>query len=74
MMLKLIAVTLVVFSIFVTSVAHARGVHVRGHTTKLGNYVAPHMRTSPDHSRLNNWSAKGNVNPYTGKYGSKNYR
>lgn len=47
-------------------------VHVRGYTQKNGTYVAPHFRSAPDHSKLNNWSTKGNVNPYTGKEGTKN--
>ena len=46
-------------------------VHVRGYTTKSGTYVAPHYRSSPDSSKLNNWSTKGNVNPYTGQVGTK---
>jgi hypothetical protein len=46
-------------------------VHVRGHVNrKTGTYDAPHYRTAPDHSRLNNWSTKGNYNPFTGKRGS----
>lgn len=44
---------------------------VRGYTKRNGTYVAPHYRTSPDRSRSNNWSHKGNTNPYTGKRGSK---
>lgn len=45
---------------------------VRGYTRKNGTYVAPHYRTRPDHSRTNNWSSKGNVNPRTGKKGHVN--
>jgi hypothetical protein len=44
--------------------------YVRGHVTKNGTYVAPHYQTNPDSSVLNNWSTKGNVNPYTGKPGT----
>lgn len=44
---------------------------VRGHVTKKGAYVQPHRATNPDKSKANNWSHKGNVNPYTGKKGSK---
>lgn len=44
---------------------------VKGHTTKKGTYVAPHKRTAPDSSKRNNYSTKGNVNPYTGKKGTK---
>jgi hypothetical protein len=44
---------------------------VRGHVTKNGTYVAPHHATNPDGRKSNNWSQKGNVNPYTGKEGTK---
>lgn len=44
--------------------------YVRGYTRKDGTYVAPHYQTNPDSSRLNNWSTRGNVNPYTGKAGT----
>jgi hypothetical protein len=45
---------------------------VSGHITKSGTYVAPHRATNPDKSKTNNWSQKGNSNPYTGKEGTKN--
>jgi hypothetical protein len=73
-MLRILTIALTVFFMFVPSAAYAREVHVRGHASKRGIYVVPHMRTSPDHSYLNNWSSKGNVNPYTGRTGSKRYR
>lgn len=44
---------------------------VRGHVKKDGTYVAPHRSTNPDGRKSNNWSQKGNVNPYTGKEGTK---
>jgi hypothetical protein len=44
-------------------------VSVRGYTTSRGTYVAPHYRTSPNSSRIDNWSTRGNVNPFTGKSG-----
>lgn len=46
--------------------------HVHGYYRKNGTYVAPHYRSSPNSSRLDNWSTKGNVNPYTGKPGTRN--
>ncbi len=43
---------------------------VRGYIKpSTGRYVTPHYRTSPNSSRLDNWSTKGNYNPYTGKKG-----
>ena len=47
-------------------------VHVNGYYKKNGTYVAPHYRSHPDKSYNNNWIVKGNVNPYTGKPGTKN--
>lgn len=44
---------------------------VRGHVTKNGTYVTPHRATNPDRAKSNNWSQKGNANPYTGKEGTK---
>lgn len=46
-------------------------VHVRAHTTKSGRHVAAHDRTAPNRTQHDNWSAKGNVNPETGKRGTK---
>lgn len=46
-------------------------VHVRGYTKKDGTYVAPHERTAPNNTNLDNYSTRGNVNPYTGQPGTK---
>lgn len=53
------------------STGKSSSTHVKGYTKKNGKYVAPHRRTTPDKSKKNNWSTKGNVNPYTGKLGTK---
>lgn len=45
-------------------------VRVKGYTRKDGTYVAPHYRSSPNSSKYDNYSTKGNYNPYTGKAGS----
>jgi len=37
-----------------------------------GTYVSPHFRTAPDGNSYNNWSTKGNANPYTGEKGTRN--
>jgi len=44
---------------------------VRGYKKRNGTYVMPHYRTSPNRSLFDNWSTKGNLNPYTGKQGTK---
>ncbi len=37
-----------------------------------GTVVQGHMRSSPDSTRFNNYSTRGNTNPYTGQPGYKN--
>lgn len=41
------------------------------YVTKRGTYVQPHYQTSPNQTKVDNWSSKPNVNPYTGKPGTK---
>lgn len=55
----------------ITSAAVAGQVRVKGYYKKDGSYVQPHYRTTPDNSQYNNWSTKGNSNPYTGNPGTK---
>lgn len=51
--------------------AVARDVYVQGHYRKDGTYVQGYYRTSPDQTTSNNYSTRGNVNPYTGEEGTK---
>jgi len=45
--------------------------NVAGYTKKNGTQVAPHHATDPNGSKRDNYSSKGNTNPYTGKQGTK---
>lgn len=38
-----------------------------GYVKKDGTYVAPSAATNPNGTKVDNYSTKGNVNPYTGK-------
>lgn len=51
--------------------AHGSSHSVSGYTRKDGTYVAPSHATNPNGTRSDNWSTKGNVNPHTGKEGTK---
>lgn len=44
---------------------------VDGYMRNDGGYVMPHQRSAPDSSINNNWSTKGNSNPYTGARGTR---
>lgn len=45
--------------------------HVRGYTKKDGTHVDGYMKTTPNSTEKDNFSTKGNTNPYTGKEGTK---
>lgn len=47
-------------------------VKVKGYFKGNGTYVFPHYRSNPDGYKYNNWSTRGNINPYTLKEGTKN--
>ncbi len=46
-------------------------VFVRGYFRSGGTYVQPHYRSDPDGNFYNNWSTYPNVNPYTGRVGTR---
>jgi hypothetical protein len=46
-------------------------VYVHGYTRSDGTYVAPHFRSDPDGNFYNNWSTYPNINPYTGRMGTR---
>ena len=70
----LLAICTIIFSLFITAplssvyaITRVRGYFKRS-TYK---YVAPHYRTSPNKFKIDNYSTKGNYNPFTGKKGYK---
>lgn len=66
------AVLFIGFLSFSVSV-EARTVSVRGYyKPSTGRYVAPSYRTSPNSYKFDNYSTKGNYNPYSGKKGTVN--
>ncbi|MFZ2303294.1 MAG: hypothetical protein WAV98_00705 [Minisyncoccia bacterium] len=49
----------------------AKTVRVKGYVKpSTGTYVAPHYKTSPNRTKADNYSTKGNYNPYSGKKGT----
>jgi hypothetical protein len=59
-------------SLILTSVSAFADQFVNGYMRRDGTYVQPHMRSSPDGNPFNNYSTRGNVNPYTGAPGTHN--
>lgn len=55
----------------VSSFAEAKISSVRGYIKpSTGKYVAPYFKTSPNKTKFDNFSTKGNINPFTGKKGT----
>lgn len=46
-------------------------VSVRGYYKSNGTYVQPYQRTAPNNTVNDNYSTRGNTNPYTGEEGTK---
>jgi hypothetical protein len=47
--------------------------YVHGYTRSNGTYVRPYYRSSPNGTVTDNFSYRGNVNPYTGARGTNRY-
>lgn len=46
--------------------------YTRSYQRQDGTYVRGYHATNPNNTRQDNWSSRGNVNPYTGQAGTKN--
>ena len=62
----------VLFSFAGLSVAQAGS--VSGYYRNNGTYVAPHYQSRSNGTVTDNYSFKGNTNPYTGTTGTNKYR
>jgi len=57
----------------ITSCLAVGDVKVDGYYRKDGTYVQPHYRSDPNGTKSDNWTTKGNINPYTGEVGTRAY-
>ena len=55
---------------FFPTLSHAQDVRVNPYFRSNGTFVQPHFRTPPNRNSFDNFSTRGNSNPYTGKRGS----
>lgn len=75
-MKRIISVFLIIASLFfivpVISTQAYAVTRVKGYIKNSGTYVAPHFKSTPNKSKFDNFSTKGNINPFTGKKGTVN--
>jgi len=69
--MKKIFITIAFISMLVLPNIVFADVYVQGYTRSDGTYVQGHYRSSPNGTTSDNYSTKGNINPYTGEYGTK---
>ena len=62
-----------IFLLVISAVAIASAGWVNGYTKANGTYVSGYYRTDPNSTTDDNYSAKGNINPYTGTTGTTTY-
>jgi hypothetical protein len=62
------SIILLIVAILVLSTS-AFAERVNGYYRKNGTYVQPYQRSTRDNNPYNNYSSKGNINPYTGSRG-----
>jgi hypothetical protein len=48
----------------------ASDTYIKPYVKKDGTYVPGHYQTKPNETKVDNYSSKPNVNPYTGKTGT----
>ena len=64
-------IRLCLLALIVSTPAMAQDTYVQGYHRNDGTYVQPHYRSQADGSLDNNFSTRGNTNPYTGSLGNQ---
>ena len=65
----IVLLSVFVLGLFVSASSAESVTRVRGYYKKSGTYVVPHYKSTRDSFKFNNYSTKGNYNPFTGKKG-----
>jgi hypothetical protein len=55
-----------------TASATNNDIYVSPYTRSDGSYVSGHYRSAPNGNPYDNYSTRGNTNPYTGQQGTRN--
>lgn len=67
-------ILLIICLLFSFSVGVFADKYIKGYTRKDGTYTTGHYKTNSNHTVKDNYSYKGNKNPYTGKTGTDYYK
>lgn len=56
------------------SQSHSVQGYIRNNSNGTSTYVQPSYATNPNNTQMDNYSTRGNYNPYTGSYGTRRPR
>lgn len=70
--MKKTIISIIALAIMSIAIPVFAGDYVNGHYRNNGTYVEGYHRSSQNNTQHDNYSTKGNVNPYTGENGYKN--
>lgn len=70
--MKTLITTIVIALIYATAFSQTPQ-YVNGYYRSNGTYVQGYYRTKANNTIRDNYSTKGNINPYTGQKGTKTY-
>ena len=71
-MKRIIITTVAATAILFAAQAMASDHYVNGYMRSNGTYVEGHYQTNPNNTQTDNYSTRGNYNPYTGQEGTQN--
>ena len=69
-MKKQITLVLIILTLIFTAQSAMALKYTKSYTKKNGTFVQGHYSSSPNKIKFDNYSSKGNSNPFTGKKGS----
>jgi len=72
--LSFIFIATPIYSQYYGTGSNKKTTKVKSYIKKNGTFVKGHIRTKRNSYNLDNFNAKGNYNPYTGKLGKKKYK
>lgn len=66
-----IKIITLLLSVLISLPAIAKNTYVQPYIKSNGTYVNGYYKTTPNNNIYDNWSTKGNYNPYTGQKGTQ---
>jgi hypothetical protein len=67
--MKKVILLVIAFTVSIPAISFAQYQYVHPYVRSDGTFVQGHYRTEPNGTTWDNWSTRGNTNPFTGRQG-----